>query len=628
MRRVTFPVALAACLAACGPAGALINPEYTPVDLVRQSEVILRLELSPPDAKGALGVQVVEALEGQAPANLALVADLREKLVKDALARAFAGGKKAVPALLFLGDHSAAKGEAAAAAGPAQTVGVLHLRIERAGDVSRWLGVYKGAGGSFAVGTDPLDMKAVWAGSNGQLLRAVRYIRSDYRADMPVTAGVAWGGEARLGTVEGAVGGARAIDPDGSGKPLLFIAAAGGDRLYAPQPGRKLADVTAQRKLTTRSRHFAWGDFDGDGRADLASSDGKTLSVARGRADGTFAAPAVVGGFGLAPIGLCVAPAEGRAALLVSTPAEPLLVTMGQAGKPARVPLPKPAGGYTPLGEAGPCVVADFDGDGRADVLQPAAKGTLLYRPTAGGAYAAGVAVAAGLGVRPSEVAVGDFDADGLLDCLLTCRKSCGILHNLGGGRFRETLDEAGEVVYNTQGLADGSALLDLNNDGRLDMVLTRHNTPLQLYFNRGFACFGYAVDLELKRSDLACARSVDRGQQAAPAADFDGDGAEDLAVVAANGEAWVLFRDAAGGAALGLTVSLPAGAPGPAVVSAADRKRSLGARLLTPGGSVVFGKVGKGPLDVTWRLSGGKPQRRRVLVIKPTRFVLPMDGQ
>jgi len=60
------------CLILPPPAGAPINPDYTPVDLVRQSEVILRLELTAPGPDGKLGVKLVEAVQGKAPAKLVL----------------------------------------------------------------------------------------------------------------------------------------------------------------------------------------------------------------------------------------------------------------------------------------------------------------------------------------------------------------------------------------------------------------------------------------------------------------------------------------------------------------------------------------------------------------------------
>ncbi|MGB2823402.1 MAG: hypothetical protein WBF17_20640, partial [Phycisphaerae bacterium] len=71
-----FPATAASlCLILTTPAAALINPNYPPVDLVRQSELILRLELAAPGADGKLGMTIVETVQGKAPAKLVLAID-------------------------------------------------------------------------------------------------------------------------------------------------------------------------------------------------------------------------------------------------------------------------------------------------------------------------------------------------------------------------------------------------------------------------------------------------------------------------------------------------------------------------------------------------------------------------
>jgi hypothetical protein len=410
------------------------------------------------------------------------------------------------------------------------------------------------------------------------------------------------------------------------------VLADGGDRLYRPTgDGTKLQDVAAKRKLATRSKLAAWGDFNGDGRLDLASWNGHGLDVALCGGDGTFQLKQGAGGLGHIPIGLAALGVGGarKASLLVSTPAEPVLATLAKDGSFVRKPLPKAAKGYKPLGRAGPCAVADFDADGIADVLQPFAKGALLYAGKADGSFQPPrTACGARLGESMTAVLAGDFDADGLADALIASSFGCLVLRNLGGGKFAEVLGEAGEVEYNAKPRSGGAMLCDINNDGRQEFVLLYPNMPPQFYFNRGFACFGYAVELELRDSDLKVRDATSSGQQAGAAGDFNGDGATDLAMVSNEGQVWVLFREAVEGPKLGLTVALPPGAPGPVNVLAGDGKRSLGIRVLTPGGvGSLFGKYTKGPLVLEWRLPGGRPQTKRVIVLKPARFVLPAAG-
>ena len=71
------------------------------------------------------------------------------------------------------------------------------------------------------------------------------------------------------------------------------------------------------------------------------------------------------------------------------------------------------------LGKAAPCLVADFDGDGVADVLAPFAAGSVLFRGLTPGKFASGVACAVKLGTGQSGACVGDFDGDGRFDVLL-----------------------------------------------------------------------------------------------------------------------------------------------------------------------------------------------------------------
>ena len=55
-----------------------------------------------------------------------------------------------------------------------------------------WYGLY-GERSPFRLGQDPLDLRAVWAGSADMLASAIRYIQANpFRAEIPVRAGVEW----------------------------------------------------------------------------------------------------------------------------------------------------------------------------------------------------------------------------------------------------------------------------------------------------------------------------------------------------------------------------------------------------------------------------------------------------
>ena len=65
----TVCIVAAALLALCSRAGGFINPDFTPVHLVKQAEAILVVEFQPPGAKGKAVARVKSALKGTAEAN-------------------------------------------------------------------------------------------------------------------------------------------------------------------------------------------------------------------------------------------------------------------------------------------------------------------------------------------------------------------------------------------------------------------------------------------------------------------------------------------------------------------------------------------------------------------------------
>ncbi|NQU25356.1 MAG: VCBS repeat-containing protein [Candidatus Nealsonbacteria bacterium] len=594
-------------------ARALINPHYTPVDLYYQSPAILRVQIAGPNDRAEMAVTVVKAIKGTWSEKRSLRADMTDEQLAKNL-KAALGGRKKVPALLFSGDFSGAAMDNGDNDTP---LGMLQVG-------TRWFAL-KDGGGHHLLSRDPLDMHTVWAGSDEMLQRVMEYVAADVRADVPTKVGVAWGGQLKLADVNGKVNGCMAVDVFDDGRPCLFVSAESGDRLFRSDDGGTFDDVADEIGLDTKSTHAVWGDFNADGRLDLASCRERRLSIRLMGTDGKLAAAGDDVELPGACVGLSLfAVADGKRAGLVAATAEtPVLVTTDDNGKLSwrACRIPTEAG----QGQGGPCVVADFGGDAVADILQPRSNGLLFFKGSASGTYSlATVACDFRLGDAPIVSICGDYDADGLLDLLVVGKSGCRTFVNLGDGKFRDALFEAGEVQYNATG-ADvvAGANCDVNNDGRQDFMLFCADTWPRPFFNRGFRCFGFAVELDPQRCDLQAARATKAGQQAGTMADFNGDGAQDMAVVTAQGEVWLLLRDADQGSRLGVTVALPRDTPGPITVSGTDGKRSLGTRLVPPGSTVLFGKRNKGPIKLQWKRQSGTQETAQVIVIRPTRFTL-----
>lgn len=622
--RAAWLLALAALGLAATPARGLINPNYTPVDLVHHSKTILCLEIGPPDNRGALPVKVVAAPQGGTPDKLALAIGAADEAVGQDLRKAIGTGK-AAPALLFAGDFSAA-GDPDAAPPGTRPVGALHVGL-------RWFGLTAAGDGAFGVVADPFNLQSVWEGSNRMLGRCLAYIQADRRADVPTAVGTAWVRAVKVAALKDKVNALLAVDAAGDGKPWLHVLSDGGDRLLRPAGDGAMTDSTAARRLVARSRHAAWVDFSGDGRLDVASWDGQQLTLHRAAADGAFEADGAgldlpAGCLGLAAVDL----GAGRVGLVVSTPAGPAVVTVTADGRLAAAPVAVGPGEFPgkTLGQAGPCLVADFDGDGLTDVVQPFAKGALFYKGKAAGEFLPPAKAYEGsLSTVATAVRAADFDADSSLDVLVAGREGCFFLRGAGNGTFEEVFAETGEVARLAKPDAVGAETFDINADGRQDFVLLHPSAGPEPFFNRGFFCFGYAIQVALEESaDLGCSDALRDGQQAGAAADFSGDGAPDLALVSRAGEVWVLVRAAEGGTALGVAVALPAGAAGPVTVVARDGGRCLGARVVRAGAPAFFGKVDKGPLTLKWQWPGQAAGEQNVVVLGPTRFVLPPRGK
>ncbi len=364
-------LATIAALFCATEARAMINPNFTPIDLVKQAELILSVDLQQGKSKDEYSATVRETLKGKTELKVLRLDLSKAKNKENANAlRELAAGAK--PALFFVGEfaeeRNAQGGEAP------QRRSFLHVS-------GQWAEFSGGQAGLWSLKGIDNKSQGVWAGGTDMLRRCVDYILQDDDPEVPVKDGVAWsGGPQKIATLAGKIRAVRPIDLAGEGRLLLYVAHDAGDRLLAcDAKTRKFTNVTATRRLAAKSRAFAWGDFDGNGRLDLISFDGQGLSLHAQQADGTFKArpleltEALAGGCtGLSALDCG---SKGRAGLLISTNSWPVLVSFAAGGKSSATTLSASGIDLKKLGKTGPCLVADFDGSGVADILAPFARG-------------------------------------------------------------------------------------------------------------------------------------------------------------------------------------------------------------------------------------------------------------
>ena len=131
----------------------------------------------------------------------------------------------------------------------------------------------------------------------------------------------------------------------------------------------------------------------------------------------------------------------------------------------------------------GVCVL-DADGDGlpdlyfangsRLDLLRRGVRRAgALYRNNGDGSFT-DVTATSGLGGLPwgTGCAVADFDGDGRDDLLLLGYGASALYRNVGGFRFEDVTQQTGLSI---PGWASSAAFADLDGDGRLDLVVSRY---------------------------------------------------------------------------------------------------------------------------------------------------------
>ena len=283
--------------------------------------------------------------------------------------------------------------------------------------------------------------------------------------------------------------------------------------------------------VTDRTVSLVVGDFNGDGKQDLATVNSPINSVGEvsillGNGVGSFSAPTNFGGVGASLSSELVVGdfnGDGKQDLAVSG----VTILLGNGTGSFSPPTHFPAG----ASDDG-LAVGDFNGDGRQDLVEADANSDAVSILLGNGTGGFSAPRNFSAGHHPFAVAVADFNGDGKQD-LAVLRFCCpyGLSILLGDGLGAFSPPTFPSVAGAPQSIAVG----DFNSDGKQDLALAS-SSGILIMLGDGSGGFGTSTTFDAG----ALPQSVAVG-------DFNGDGKQDLAVALSEFDLSILLGDGSG---------------------------------------------------------------------------------
>lgn len=238
----------------------------------------------------------------------------------------------------------------------------------------------------------------------------------------------------------------------------------------------------------------ALGDVNGDGKLDLVTAGytGNNVSVMLGNGDGAFGGAATIG-VGTNPESVALADVNGDGKLDIVSGNEGtdnLTVLLG-VGNGTFTVASTPAVGSQPSF----LVVGDLNGDGKHDIVVSNANSSnvTVLLGIGDGTFTAASGSPVTVGSGPSGVALGDLNADGKLDLVVSSSLAgtVTVLLGSGDGTFMAATGSPRAVGTNPSSVELG----DVNGDGKLDIVTANNGSnSVAVLLGTGDATFTQAA--------------------------------------------------------------------------------------------------------------------------------------